>query len=71
MPKVCDEYRGTSSSSAIVLPAMEKAQTRYSIKFVNNEVLNCMSTRMDNHEAKRVIGREKVIEKYPRALIGC
>ena len=43
---------------------MEKAQARCSTKFFNNEVLNCMSIRMDNYEAEVVIAREEVIEKY-------
>ena len=57
-----DEAR--AAQNAIVLPAMEKAQARCSTKFVNNEVLNCMSIRMANYEAEGVIAREKVIEKY-------
>ena len=57
-----DEAR--AAQNAIVLPAMEKAQARCSTKFVNNEVLNCVSIRMANYEAEGVIAREEVIEKY-------
>ena len=53
-----------AAQNAIILPAMEKAQARCSTKFVNNEVLNCMSIRMANYEADGVIAREEVIEKY-------
>ena len=53
-----------AAQNAIVLPAMEKAQARCSTKFVNNEVLDCMSIRMANYEAEGVIAREEVIEKY-------
>ena len=53
-----------AAQNAIVLPAMEKIQAKCSTKFVNNEVLNCMSIRMANYEAEGVIAREEVIEKY-------
>ena len=53
-----------AAQNAIVLPAMEKAQARCFTKFVNNEVLNCMSIRMANYEADGVIAREEVIKKY-------
>ena len=53
-----------AAQNAIVLPAIERAQTRCSAKFVNNEVLNCMSNKMANYEAEGVMAREEVIEKY-------
>ena len=52
------------AQNAIVLPAIEKSQAICSTKFVNNEVLKCMSIRMANYEAEGVIAREAVIEKY-------
>ena len=57
-----------AAQNAIVLPAMEKAQARCSTKFVNNEVLNCMSIKMANYEAEGVIAREKVVEKYAQRV---
>ena len=33
-------------------------------KIRNKEVLDCMSIRMANNEADKVIAREKVIENY-------
>ena len=53
-----------AAQNAIVLPAMEKAQARCSTKFVNLEVLNCISIGMASYESEGVIAREKVIEKY-------
>ena len=41
-----------AAQNAIVIPAIEKAQARYSTKFVNNEALNCMSIRMAKYAAK-------------------
>ena len=53
-----------AAQNAIVLPAMEKARARCSTKFVNNEVLNCMTIRMAKYEAAGLIARGEVIEKY-------
>ena len=53
-----------AAQNAIILPAMEKAQARCSTKFVNNEVLKCISTRMADYEAEGVMAREEVIENY-------
>ena len=53
-----------AAQNAIVLPAMEKAQARCSTKFVNLEVLNCISIRMASYESEGVMAREKVFEKY-------
>ncbi len=43
---------------------MEGAQARCSTKFVNNDVLNCISINMATFEAEGNLAREKVIEKY-------
>ena len=58
------DAEASAAQNEIVLPAMEKAKARCSTKFVNNEVLNCMSIRMAKYEADGVIAREEVIEKY-------
>ena len=53
-----------AAQNAIVLPAMEGAQSKCSAKFANNEFHNCLSTRMVTYEAEGDLAREKVIEKY-------
>ena len=53
-----------AAQNAIVLPAMEGAKSECSTKFINNEVLNCISLKMTTYEAEGVLAREKVIEKY-------
>ena len=53
-----------AAQNAIVLPAMEGAQAKCSAKFVNNEVLNCISISMATYEAEGNLAREEVIEKY-------
>ena len=52
------------AQNAIVLPAMEEAQSKCSKRFVNNEVLNCISLRMATYVAEGELAREEVIEKY-------
>ena len=58
------DVEALASQNAIVIPAIAKVQARCSAKFVNNELLNCMSTRMAKYEAEGLIAREKVIERY-------
>ena len=53
-----------AAQNAIVLPAMDIAQSKCSTKFVNNDVLNCISIRMATYEAEGNLAREEVIEKY-------
>ena len=53
-----------AAQKAIVLPAMEWAQAECSTKFVNNEVLNCISINMATYEAEGNLAREEIIEKY-------
>ena len=53
-----------AAQNAIVIPAMEGAQSKCSKKFVNNEFLNCISHRMATYEAEGDLAREEVIEKY-------
>lgn len=43
---------------------MEGAQAKCSTKFVNNEVLNCISIRMAAYEVEGNLAREEVIKKY-------
>ena len=62
--KAAMETEALASQNAIVMPAMEKAKARCSAEFVNDEVLNCMGRRMDPYEAKGLLARESVIEKY-------
>ena len=53
-----------AAQNEIILPAMEEAQSKCSTKFVNNELLNCISLRMATYEAEGDLAREEVIEKY-------
>ena len=52
------------SQNAIILPAMEKTQTKCMKDFVNNEILNCINIRIAKYEADGEIAREEVFEKY-------
>ena len=58
------DVEALEAQNAIVLPAVEKAKARCSTKFVNNDLLNCMSITMANYEAEGIIAREEVIKKY-------
>ena len=62
--KASMDAEALAAQNSIILPAMEKAKARCSTKFVNNEVLNCMSIRMSSYEAEGVSARDEVIEKY-------
>ena len=53
-----------AAQNAIILPAMEKAQTKCMKNFVNNEILNCMNIRIAKYEADGEIAREEVFERY-------
>ena len=53
-----------AAQNAIVLPAMDRAQSKCSAKFVNNEVLNCISIRIAKYEAEGDRAREEVFKKY-------
>ena len=62
--KAAMDTEALAAQNAIVLPAMEKAKARCSAGFVNDEVLNCMGRRMAPYEAKGVLAKESVVEKY-------
>ena len=53
-----------AAQNAIVLPAMEGAQAKCSTRFVNNDLLKCISMRIATYEAKGNLAREEVIKKY-------
>ena len=53
-----------AAKNEIILPAMEGAQSKCSTEFVNNEVLNCISTRMATYEAEGDLAKKEVIKKY-------
>ena len=62
--KASMDTEALAAQNAIVLPAMEKIKAKCSAEFVGNGVLNCMGIRMASYEAKGVLAREAVIEKY-------
>ena len=62
--KASMDAEALAAKNAVVLPAMEGAQSKCSTRFVNNEVLNCISIRMENYEAEGDMAREEVIKKY-------
>ena len=62
--KASMETEGLAAQNAIVLPAMEKSKAKCYEEFGGNDVLNCMGIRMASYEAKGVLAKEKVFEKY-------
>ena len=62
--KAAMDNEALAAQNAIVLPAMEQAKAKCFAEFVNDELLNCMGRRMAHYEAKGVLAREAVIEKY-------
>ena len=62
--KASMDAEALAAKNAVVLPAMEGAQSKCSTRFVNNEFLDCISIRMENYEAEGDMAREEVIKKY-------
>ena len=62
--KASIEAEALEAQNAIVMPAMKKVKAKCSAEFVGNGVLNCMGIRMASYEAKGVLAKEKVFEKY-------